>query len=373
MRLFRNQSNFSLSMLKKFEQSFRKALLKFLLLISKQKKNELQLPSITPNTKVLFVRLNRIGDALISTPLIDLVKLKTGCKIFVLADQKNHFVFSNNPNIDKVFIFEKGVRGFISVLKFIQEQQIDIIVDLHDDVSSTVSYLFALAKVKYKFGLRKSNSEIYSHTVLRINSSREHVIDRILKLSELFNIHYDKDEIKIGYYPKTENLIEARKIIEQKFSNKRFLLGINISAGSDARFWGTENYKSLFELVKNYDINILLFSDLKDYQKAKSIDDKFIYPLSKDFDKFASGVLQVDLLFSPDTSAIHIASINRIPVFGLYVKYNTEDMIWTPYNTDFDCIITEEASLKNIKVEQVTNKFIPFLEKHLYAQRSTKL
>ncbi|MEJ5262067.1 MAG: glycosyltransferase family 9 protein [Ignavibacterium sp.] len=361
-------------MIKKIEQSFRKALLKFLLLFSKQKNTESKLPSITSDTKVLFVRLNRIGDALVSTPLIDLVKSKTGCKVFVLADKKNHFVFSNNPNIDKVIVFEKGFKGFLSVLKFIKEQQIDIIVDLHDDVSTTVSYLFALANAKYKFGLQKQNKDFYTHTVLRIDSRKEHVIDRLLKLSELFDIQYEKREIKIGYYPKKENLIEAEKIIAQKFSNKRFLLGINISAGSDARFWGIENYKSLLQLLKNYDINILLFSDLKDYHTAQSIaDDNSIYPLSKDFDKFAAGILQIDLLFSPDTSAIHIASIKKIPVFGLYVKYKTQDMIWSPYNTDFDCIITEEPSLKNIKVEDVTKKFIPFLEKYIYAQRNTKL
>lgn len=361
-------------MLKKLEQSFRKALLKFLLLFSKPKNTEAILPSVTPNTKVLFIRLNRIGDALVSTPLIDLVKSKTACKVFVLADKKNHFVFSNNPNIDKVIVFEKGFKGFLSILKFIKEHQIDIIVDLHDDVSTTVSYIFALADAQYKFGLQKQNKDVYTHTVLRIDSRKEHVIDRLLKLSELFKIQYEKKEIKIGYYPKKENLIEAEKIIEQKFSNKRFLLGINISAGSDARFWGVENYKFLLQLLKNYDINILLLSDLKDYQNAQSIaDDNLIYPLSKDFDKFAAGILQVDLLFSPDTSAIHIASIKNIPVFGLYVKYKTQDMTWTPYNTDFDCIVTEEPSLKNIKVEDVTKKFIPFLEKYLYAQRNTKL
>lgn len=361
-------------MLKKIEQSFRKTLLKFLLFLSKQKNTELNLPSITSNTKVLFVRLNRIGDALVSTPLIDLVKSKTGSKIFVLADKKNHFVFSNNPNIDKVIVFEKGLKGFLSVLKFIREQHIDIIVDLHDDVSTTVSYLLALANVKYKFGLQKPNKEVYTHTVLRIDSRKEHVIDRLLKLSELFHIQYEKEEIKIGYYPKKENRSEAEKIIAQKFPTKRFLLGINISAGSDARFWGVENYKSLLQLLKNYDINLLVFSDLKDFPKAKLIaDDNLIYPLSKDFDKFAAGILQVDMLFSPDTSAIHIASIKKIPVFGLYVKYKTQDMIWTPYNTDFDCIITEEPSLKNIKVDDVTKRFIPFLEKYLYAYRNTKL
>lgn len=361
-------------MLKKIEQFLRRFLLKLLLLFRKSNGRDSSNPVITPNKKILFVRLNRIGDALVTTPLIDLVKKKTDCKIYILADKKNHFVFSNNPHIDSVIIFQKGLKGFISILKFIKSERIDIMVDLHDDVSTTVTYLFAIANVKYKLGLNKINSEIYTHKVQRLDSSSNHIIDRILKLSELFDISYTKDEIKIGYYPKAENLNFAKEIIDKKFPEKKFLVGINISAGSDARFWGVEHFKEIVELLKKYDSNILLFSDLKDYDKAKSIiDEKFIYPVSKDFDKFVAGVLQVDLLFSPDTSAIHIASMKGIPVFGLYVKYKTQDMIWSPYNTDFDCIITEEPTLKNITVEEVKQKFITFLEKHLNAKRSTNL
>lgn len=361
-------------MIKKIEQFLKKLLLKLLLLFRKSNDRDSSNPVINSNKKILFVRLNRIGDALVVTPLIDLVKMKTGCIIYVLADKKNHFVFSNNPHIDRVIVFQKGFKGFISILKFIKNEQIDIMVDLHDDVSTTVTFLFTVANVKYKFGLSKINSEIYTHTVQRPNSSSNHIIDRILKLSELFDISYTKDEIKVGYYPKTENLNFAKEIIDQKFPEKKFLVGINISAGSDARFWGVEHFKEIVELLKKYDCNILIFTDLKDRDKVKSIiDEKFIYPVSKDFDKFVAGVLQVDLLFSPDTSAIHIASMKSIPVFGLYVKYKTQDMIWSPYNTDFDCIITEEPTLKNITVEKVKQKFIPFLEKHLNAKRSTKL
>lgn len=361
-------------MLKKIEQFLKNFLLKLLLFSKRSNGRDSAIPVITANNTILFVRLNRIGDALVATPLIDLVKKKTGCKIYVLADKKNHFVFSNNPHIDRIIVFQKGLKGFIAIQKFIKHEKIDIMVDLHDDVSTTVTYLFAIANVKYKFGLNKINCEIYTHSVQKLDSSSNHIIDRILKLSELFDISFTKYEVRVGYYPKTENLNFAREIIDKKFPEKKFLVGINISAGSDARFWGVERFTEIVELLGKYDINILLFSDLKDYEKAKSImDEKFIYPVSKDFDKFVAGVLQVDLLFSPDTSAIHIASIRNIPVFGLYVKYKTQDIIWSPYNTDFDCTVTEEPTLKNITVEEVKKKFIPFLEKHLNAKRSTKL
>ena len=95
------------------------------------------------------------------------------------------------------------------------------------------------------------------------------------------------------------------------------------------------------------------------------VDEKNIYPLSKDFSDIAAAILELNMLFAPDTSVIHIASIKKIPVFGVYVKYNTRDMIWSPYNTKFDCVITEEPTLKNVTLEEVKKKFIPFLEQTL--------
>ena len=143
----------------------------------------------------------------------------------------------------------------------------------------------------------------------------------------------------------------------------KYCLGINISAGSAARFWGISNFKALIALLNEYDLVYLVFSTVEDHDLAKEIvDEKFIYPPSNEFSDIAAAILQLNMLFTPDTSVIHIASIKKIPVFGVYVKYNTHDMIWSPYNTNFDCVITEEPTLKNVTFEEVKKKFIPFLE-----------
>ncbi|AFH49236.1 Hypothetical protein IALB_1528 [Ignavibacterium album JCM 16511] len=360
--------------MKKIEKFFKKLLLLGLLLFIKKRTHNKDLPTINKDSKILFIRLNRIGDALVSTPLIDLVKKKIGSKIYVLADRKNYFVFRNNPNIDEIIVFPKGIKAFNYVKKFIKKNDINVLVDLHDDVSTTVSIITAISDCNYKFGLTKSNYQLYTHTINRIDSSKNHVIDRILELSKLFGFNYSKDEIKIGYYPKEENIFFAKEFINKTFSKKRFLLGVNISAGSDARFWGVESFQKLLTELSKYPVDVLLFADSKDFDKANLIAEKYlIYPVTKDFDKFAAGILEIDMLFSPDTSAIHIVSIKRIPVFGLYVKYKTDDMIWSPYNTDFNCIITEESNLSNVSFEEVKKKFIPFLEKHLNAKRNSEL
>lgn len=351
--------------MKKIEIFLKNILLRLLLISSKNQKKYPEKVLIGKNSKILFVRLNRIGDALVTTPLLYQIKKNTDCSIFVLADKKNHFVFENCPDVDEVIIYEKGTGKIRALNKFIKKHNIETIVDLHDDVSTTVSYIIWLAKTKYKFGLKKKNEKLYTNTVERLNPAKYHVIERILEFTRLFGFQPNYSNAIISYKIKDSSLKFAEKHIGN-LKNK-FLLGINITAGSDARYWGINNFKKLIEIISTYNINIVLFTTESKYSDAKQIvDEKFIYPISDDFDIFAAGISMVDMLFTPDTSVIHVASMFKIPVFGIYVQYNTDDeMIWSPYDTDFDCVITKEATFKNLNFEEVRKKFIPFLEKHL--------
>ncbi|MCK7524365.1 MAG: hypothetical protein MZV64_45405 [Ignavibacteriales bacterium] len=98
-------------------------------------------------TLICFLyRLNRLGDALVTTPLLHEIKNQLKCKVYVLADRKNHFIFKNNLSIDEVFIFEKGLDGFKNFNNIINQKSIDAVIDIHDDVSTTVSLLVAIGK-----------------------------------------------------------------------------------------------------------------------------------------------------------------------------------------------------------------------------------
>jgi ADP-heptose:LPS heptosyltransferase len=357
--------------MKKIEIFFKNIFLKLLVLFNPVKK-QTELTVFNSKSNLLFIRLNRIGDALVTTPLLWEIKQQLGCQIIVLADKKNHFVFKNNPSIDKVIVFNKKLSDFFNFNKLLKDESIEAIVDLHDDVSTTVSFLVAIAKIRLKFGLKKSNYSVYSHTVEKLNPRSNHVIERILNLSSIFNLKIDKRNVSVKYFPTDPEKQIASNQLEQMNPGSKFLIGINISAGSDARFWGVENYKKLLTTLSKYQSRIIIFCSEKDLHFAKQIIDvNSIYPTTDSFGIFASAILNLNFLITPDTSIVHIASIKRIPIFGLYVKYKTDDMIWSPYNTDFEYVETEEPTLSNVSFDEVKNKLIPFLEKHLNVKRDS--
>jgi ADP-heptose:LPS heptosyltransferase len=352
--------------LKELEILFRKLLLKFLLL-TRRKITSNAKPSFSRESKVLFIRLNRIGDALVTTPLLKEIKSKVGCQVYVLASSSNYFIFENKALTDEIIVYRKNLVGISALIKMINKIGFDAIVDLHDDVSSTVSYLMAFSKSKYKFGLAKENHKLFTHTVQKLDPSKHHVIDRMLEFVKLFNLEIDYSEANIVYSCSKEAEEKLNTFLEKHFSTKKFFVGINISAGSEARFWGVNNYIELVKDLSGYDINLMLMCTETDLQKAVQISDRklpiFYRPV---FDEFCAMIAHLDLLVTPDTSIVHVASAFEVPVFGLFVKYNTNNKIWSPYKSKFDCVVTEGPTLHNVTQKEVNNKIIPFFEKLFY-------
>lgn len=340
--------------------------LSFLLFLNRNNKLQKENYSIAPGDKVLFIRLNRIGDALVVTPLLSEIKNNAHVKVYILASRANRIIFEECSCVSKVIIFEKGLKDFFSLLKLIKQEKFSAIVDLHDDVSTTVTFLIALSKVPLKFGLRKSNSNIYTHTVEKPDPVKTHVIERNLALLKLFGVKYTKEKINILYQPKQDSLIRADNYLNNKFKEHNYLIGINISAGSEARFWGVDRYRQLLSFFKSYGVNVLLLSTTRDLKHAIQIATKnepIFY--SPSFDEFAAMISKLDFLFTPDTSTVHLASAFRIPMFGIYVQYNTDDLPWTPYQSQHEIVITKEPNFINLSFEDVIPKLKPFIENYV--------
>lgn len=355
--------------MKKIEIFFKKLFLRWILFSGRRKKSNTRI-QLTKEDKVLCIRLNRIGDALVVTPFLHQLKITTGCEITVLADRHNHFVFRNNPDITNVMIYEKGAEGTGKLLKKINKTGYKVVFDLHDDVSVTVSYILKNLKANFIAGLRRGNAQLFTHLIDKPDSRKYHVIDRCLKLTELFEGHEQTEtstvKPAIRYFPSKEDIENVNRYFAGKFSGSEFIVGINISAGSMARYWGTENFRKLVGYLKEKKIEYLLLCSTRDIKLSLEIDpysERTYY--TPGFGEFCAMVGKINLLFSPDTATVHLASIYNIPVFGLYVKYETEDIIWYPYNTRYEAIVTSSPTLKDVKFLKVMEKFDPFLNDEL--------
>jgi len=342
-------------------KSFFNKILLDLFLVLKSSKKSIDKIDLDKNSKVLIIRLGKLEDALVTTPLISILKEKTNCEITILANNRNHFIFSNNPNVYNIIGFDEDNNEIFKTVKQLNNNNYDVIIDSHIDVSSSVSFIMGLTKAKSKIGFRKGNEKLYTHLIDRAISF--HIIDEILLLANHFLFSYSKENINVEYFSTLEAKQKAINfIIQNKLDNTKPLVGVNISAGSNDKFWGVERFRDLIKFFEKYDVNVIILHSLADKEYADQItrSNSVVFP-NESFNGFAAMINGLDFLFTPDSSAVQLAASKQIPIFILYLHKEVAKK-WCPYKSPYDCVITEEHSFLRLSYGKTLNSFIPFFE-----------
>ena len=154
--------------------------------------------------KILLIQTAFIGDVILSTPLIaNLHKQFPNIQIDYLVKKGNEELLSGHPNVNKVFLFDKGNK-WVSLrenIRLIRQEKYDTIVNLHRYASSGL--ICALSGARQKIGFKKNPfSFLYSKSYKHSIGNGEHEVDRNLTLIASF---CDITIRKPSLYPSNED------------------------------------------------------------------------------------------------------------------------------------------------------------------------
>jgi ADP-heptose:LPS heptosyltransferase len=328
------------------------------------RRNQLPATFDIRSSKILFIRQDRIGDVLVSTPIFASVKTHyPSAVVDVLLSENNYFVLNNEPFIRKCWIYQKDIRKFISLMRSIRKEKYDFAVDMMDNPSVTSTLLCLLSGAQVNVGIAKDNTYVYDRTVPMLSRRDSHIIDRIAQLLIPFHIDPITENLSLRYFTLPSSDEFADRWISLNHLNDRPIIGVNISAGGEARFWGIGQYRSLLSfMTKQYpEFHTLLLYQPTDKARANKIGegnkDIVLSPVTETFDQFAAMIKKLSFLVSPDTSAIHLASAFHIPSVVLYVQSDKSLRIWEPYKTDYEVVVTDVDDLSTIPVSDVQTAF----------------
>jgi ADP-heptose:LPS heptosyltransferase len=312
------------------------------------------------SSKILFIRQDRIGDVLISTPIFTSIKAHYPSAIVdVLLSENNHFVLMNDPFIRKRWIYQKNIGKVISLIMSLRNEKYDFAVDMMDNPSVTSTFLCLFAGARWNVGIAKDNNYVYDIKVPMLSRSETHIVDRISQLLIPFHIDPKAEILSARYFTSRESDDFAERFLSSNILCQRPLIGINISAGGEVRFWGIEHYRELLSFVTDRypELCPVVLYQPSDNEKAQKICDGnknvVLSSLTNTFDQFAAIIKRLTFLVSPDTSAIHLASAFNIPAVVLYVQSNKALRIWEPYGIEYEVVITDVDDLSTIPVRDV--------------------
>jgi ADP-heptose:LPS heptosyltransferase len=318
-------------------------------------------------SSILILRYDALGDAVQTTPVYRAIKrLAPHIRIGIAGSNRNRMLFDQDPDIDEVFAFSS-----IPSLKLVRElfrarrKQWDVVLNLvyHDKTRGAI-----FAKIVAPQGISATSVRHNKDKYLRLYSI---VGDRkplttpmpeqvLMTLKDAIDLPIDVtaeypslptfDDIAAQFQPKLDALLQV-------FGTSRYIV-INTSAAQDSREWGIENCIALAKQIVNRwpDIHVFLSGAPNRAEKIRALlgqeEQSISYLDTPSVLHLVIALRGAVAVVSPDTSVIHFAAAEQVPVVGLYLEPNE----FLPYHCPSRVIFAPNGKqASEIEIEDVFN------------------
>jgi len=271
--------------------------------------------------KFLILRFSSIGDIVLTTPVVRILKEQVeGAEIHYITKPQFKPIVESNPYIDKVHVLKRSEKETIRELKL---THFDYIIDLHRNIR-TAKFKNRLKIISFSF--EKLNWEKWLLVNFKKNKMPNiHIVDRYLDTLKVFDIK--NDEKGLDYFiPKSDevNLLDISEELNKGF------VGVVVGAFHNTKRLTKEK---LISICNKLEKPILLIGGQENREEAEEIRKAIgnnIYNTCGEYNinQSASLVKQANVILTPDTGLMHIASAfkkkivsiwgNTVPEFGMY-------------------------------------------------------
>jgi ADP-heptose:LPS heptosyltransferase len=327
--------------------------------------------------KVLFLRYDRIGDMIITTPVFrELKQAYPGIEITVLASRTNQDVILANPYVDNIVINNKNnILGDLLLLFKLRKCRFDACIELdHSVVPHAIIRLKIINSKKVisvkkdgRYGVKGSELSLYDiYTKKPVN---EHLRNILLLTIEPFGVSPKSN--KYDLYLTEKQKEKAQNFLKQY--GVKTLVGINLEGAVKGKVIDFiqlfQICNGLFKVDKN--IQIIIIASPKNFKrvKRKILKTKLDYlDVSYKTDTIidaAAIINEMDLIITPDTSIAHVASALNRPVVTIHEKNFDSYELFAPTSDLAKTVFSKSKnSLNGFSVNLVLELSLELLSKN---------
>jgi len=278
--------------------------------------------------RILIVRTDRLGDVLLSTPVIKALRQQfPQCYISMMVSPYTKDVLEGNPDLDEVITFDKDAKnkGWWATLKFagfLRKNKFDLAIVLHP--TSRMHLLIFLAGIPKRLGYdRKLKSLLTDRIKHDKQRGQKHESEYVLDLVRYLGIKPQDVSLYMPIRPESEKWVEAL-FKEEGIKDSDKILAIHATASCDSRIWPAERFAEVADrLVQKYGFKVCIVSGPKDFQKVedvvKNMQTKAVNLTGKtSISQLASLLRRCQLFISTDSGPMHVASALGVPVITIF-------------------------------------------------------
>jgi len=321
------------SFLKNIYLNFRKYLLRVLPILIHAKRLH-NFGSGEDIRRILFIRVDRIGDLVLSTPALKaLKKAFPVSELAVLASLSNQSLLLNNPYVDKIFVYDQqlGLSHKIGIIKQLRNYGLDLAVDPYADYELKTALIAFLSGAKRRIGYSSYGRELF----FNVNGPKvikdKHLVDLTLDILKPLGVrsNHKKPEIFLTEDEKKW----AGNWLKEKGAGVKPIVGIHPGGYYETQRWLPERFAEVANhLKKNGYLDILIFGGpgekgLVD-QIASMINGELMTYVGGDLREFAALVDSCRMLICNNSGPLHVAVALNIPTISVMGPTNKDR--WMP-------------------------------------------
>ena len=278
--------------------------------------------------RILIVRTDRIGDVILSTPVIKALRDNyPHAYIAMMVSPYAKDIVEGNPYLDQVIIYDKEGKhkSWPRSIKFSQrlkKKKFDLAVILHP--INRVHLIIFFAGIPRRIGYNK-----------KIGFLLTDKIKHTKQLGQKHELEYNLDLIRhLGIEAEDKNLFMPIRLESEKWADALFkqegikekdlLLTIHPGASCPSKIWPNDRFAEVADkLIEKYGFKALIVAGPKDIALAKSLI-KHMHHAAIDLSgktsvsQLASLLKRSRLFISNDSGPVHIASAVGVPVVSIF-------------------------------------------------------
>lgn len=278
--------------------------------------------------KILIARLDRIGDVVLSTPVIKAVRdAYPDSHIAMMVRPHAREIVEGNPYLSEVIIYDKGGahKGIAGNFKFIQElkaKKFDIAIALHP--TARTHMVLSLAGIPERIGYDRKAGWLLTKKIPHTKQfGMKHEIDYTLDILKYIGIEPKARALYMPTNDASERKIEEI-LKENGVRDSDILTAIHPGASCASKRWSIANFADVANgLIEKYGVRVAVISGSNDKHfgdKLASLIKKGCINLSgkTGIGDIASLLRRARLFISNDSGPVHVGCAVGVPVIAIF-------------------------------------------------------
>lgn len=300
--------------------------------------------------RVLIQRTDRVGDLILTFPLIEAIKaVFPSCEVGLLVGPLGDELACSHDRVAYVFRAEfdshQRITNWSALKNAIFTHKFTHYIDLHS--RHNLSKLAAECQIPIRIGYRYFGSRI-THvvpTLPRLNFSEPicHQLESnwqfLSKLCEIMGAQ-PPTTAQLGFPVRDSIVKDVQNAWAQwRTDNRESVFMFYGSGGSNCPIPSSSFVATVGELSKTYDV--VVGCGVDSVPPMESLPNVLVLPNSKSICELAAWISVVDYYIGPDTGPTHISSFLNKPTLAVFSKRINPPCRWGPISSHFHIIRTD--------------------------------